>query len=234
MHGAPVAPTAPAMRRLLVLNPNSTAAMTEKVMARLHALAGARWVLFGLTAADGPPVIATREGFAAGAAAARSALDSAPRGEIDAVLLACYGDPGLEALRARSPVPVVGMADSSVRDALARGRPFHIVTAGRGWDPMLRESVARHAGATALLDGITTLDTTGLAVTQDRADFVRRVQAALDALAALGAPDCVLGGAGFAGLEDELRYAGRLTDGLRTAMAELDALGAPGKVHGER
>ncbi|MBN8750146.1 MAG: Asp/Glu racemase [Variovorax sp.] len=219
-----VAARAPRPRRLLVLNPNCTVAMTDGVLARLRQLAGERIVLRGLTAPDGPPVIATREAFAAGAAAAQRALAGVSDVWADAVLLACYGDPGLDALRAQSPVPVLGMAESSVRDALARGRPFHILTAGREWGPMLRDTVARHAGATTLLDGVTTLDTTGLAASEDRAGFVRRVQAALDTLAAAGAPDCVLGGAGFAGLEDCLHYPGRLTDGLRTALAALDAL----------
>lgn len=222
-----IAPRAPHRLRLLVLNPNSTVAMTERVLARLQQLAGDRIVLRGLTAPDGPPVIASRESFAAGASAAQRALAGVTDGWADAVLLACYGDPGLEMLRAQSGVPVLGMAESSVQEALARGRPFHILTAGREWGPMLREAVARQPGAAALLDGVTTLESTGLAASQDRAGFVLRVQAALDALAAAGAPDCVLGGAGFAGLEDELRYPGGLTDGLRTALGALDKMGRP-------
>jgi len=57
------------------------------------------------------------------------------------VILACFGDPALAALKEVSPVPVVGMAEASCRLACARGDRFAIVTGGAAWEPMLREFV---------------------------------------------------------------------------------------------
>ena len=56
-------------------------------------------------------------------------------------MLACFGDPGLAALKEVSTVPVVGMADASILQACAIGKRFSIVTGGERWKPMLEEFV---------------------------------------------------------------------------------------------
>ncbi len=208
--------------RLLVLNPNTTAAMTDKVVAGVRRLAPAAWDVRGVTAASGCEVIASRAAFVTGAWAALQTL-RAQDGWADAVLLACFGDPALAALREVSAVPVIGMAEAALQEAVALGRPYHIVTAGAAWDGMLRETV-RIAGADALLDGITVLDSTGLAMARDPQRAVQVLQDALDVLQQRGAPTCILGGAGFAGLADALRYDGVLMDGLAAAVRACNAV----------
>ena len=59
-------------------------------------------------------------------------------------MLACFGDPGLAALKEISQVPVVGMADASILQACALGNRFSIVTGGERWKSMLEEFVAGH------------------------------------------------------------------------------------------
>ncbi|MCW5643641.1 MAG: Asp/Glu racemase [Rhodoferax sp.] len=206
--------------KLLVLNPNRTATMTAMVVAEAQRIAGDAVAVHGVTAADGPAVIATRESFAAGARAALDTLRAHSDGWADAVLLACFGDPGLAALRACSQVPVIGMADAALREAIALGRPYHIVTAGREWDAMLRDTVRLSDGAQDLLDGISILDTTGLAVAQDRQAFVGRLQHTLDKIHDRGAPTCILGGAGFAGMLPWLAYRGALLDGIGAGVRD--------------
>lgn len=215
--------------RLAVLNPNSTAGMTGSVVAevrRLLALTGRpEATVHGATCASGPEVISSPESFAAGARAIAAdwpALDLA--GRFDAVLLACFGDPGLAELRAVAGRPVAGMATASLDAALAAGERFHIVTAGAAWDGMLRELIARHPAA-PLLDGITLLPADGLAASRDADGTVQRLQNALDELARRGAPRCILGGAGFAGLRPRLTYPAVLTDGIEAATAQLLAAG---------
>src|SRR5436190_11396013 len=81
---------------------------------------------------------------AAAAIAAHAALDALAEHahDCDAVYLACFGDPGLAALKEVSPVPVVGMAEASCIEAARAGRRFGIVTGGALWKPMLEEFVA--------------------------------------------------------------------------------------------
>lgn len=207
------------MNKVLVLNPNSTGAMTRKVVAQVQRLAGDAMQVRGATAQSGPEVIATRETFAMGAQSAQATL-RAHAGWADAVLLACFGDPGLDALRATAGVPVVGMADAALREAHALAQPYRIVTAGPAWVDMLGE-IAAERGARRWLDRVVALETTGLAIARDPDGFRHAVQQALDAAHADGIATVVLGGAGFAGMAPQLRYAGRLIDGLEAAVRAL-------------
>jgi Asp/Glu/hydantoin racemase len=210
--------------KLLVLNPNTTASMTDRVVAEVRRLAPAAWDVRGVTARVGCEVIASRAAFVTGAWAALETLRAQDEWA-DAVLLACFGDPGLAALREVSAVPVIGMAEAALHEALALGRPFHIVTAGAAWDGMLRELV-RIVGADALLDGITVLDSTGLAMAREPRRAEQLLQGVLTQLQQRGAPTCILGGAGFAGLAQALHYDGVLTDGLSAAVRALGSRAA--------
>lgn len=118
------------MKRCLVINPNTTVAVTDKVLAACRAAQPSlEWQ--GVTAHFGAAYIADEVSYAKGGHAALDALEgSHERHEShDAVLLACFGDPGLHALRELSRVPVIGLAQSSFEAAARRGR-FAVVTGG--------------------------------------------------------------------------------------------------------
>src|SRR5215471_20167550 len=86
-----------------------------------------------VTGEFGARYISTRAAAAIAAHAALDALAEHVTG-FDAVYLACFGDPGLAALKEVSPVPVVGMAEASVRTACGLGGRFAIVTGGTAWE----------------------------------------------------------------------------------------------------
>lgn len=213
------------MTEILLINPNTTRAITDLVLkhARRFAAKGTR--LRALTGSFGPRYIASRVGYAIAGHAAVDALAN-DRGSKDAVVLACFGDPGLAALKEIAEVPVVGMADAAILQAAALGRRFSIVTGGERWKPMLEEFVASQ-GLSSRLASVRTVAPTG-------ADIARDPKAAL-ALLAKGCTACVredgadvviLGGAGLAGLatrlEDKLDVP--LLDGLACAISMAEAL----------
>src|SRR5258708_14508790 len=76
---------------------------------------------------------------AAAAIAGHAALDALAEHvlDCDVVYLACFGDPGLAALKEVAPVPVVGMAEAAVEAACRLSRRFAIVTGGAPLPPML-------------------------------------------------------------------------------------------------
>jgi Asp/Glu/hydantoin racemase len=158
-----------------------------------------------VTGRFGARYISTR---ASAAIAAHAALDAfAEHGDgCDAVYLACFGDPGLMALREVAGVPVVGMAEASCIAAAERGR-FGIVTGGALWVPMLTEFIAR-IGLADNLARVRTVAPTG-------GDIARDPDAALAALAEActacavedGADVVILGGAALAGLAARIQPA---------------------------
>ncbi|WCS24829.1 aspartate/glutamate racemase family protein [Methylobacterium sp. NMS14P] len=137
---------------------------------------------------------------AAAAIAGHAALDALAEHGADchAVYLACFGDPGLLALRELSRVPVIGLAEAACREAAAAGR-FGIVTGSAAWEPMLREFVAT-LGLSDALAALRTVAPSGGAIARDPDAALAMLAEACRACAVSGAETVILGGAGLAGL----------------------------------
>jgi len=213
------------MTDLLLINPNTSQSITDLVLKHARRFASRGTRLRAVTGGFGPRYIASRAGYAIAGHAALDALAN-DRGRKDAVVLACFGDPGLEALREMSKVPVIGMADAAVLQACALAPRFSIVTGGERWKPMLEEFVARR-GLASRLASVRAVAPTG-------ADIARNPKAALALLARAcrgcakedGAHVVILGGAGLAGLASRLRSEVEvlLIDGLASAISMAEGL----------
>jgi Asp/Glu/hydantoin racemase len=190
--------------RLLIINPNTTAAMTDKVVTAARLALPAATQIRAATGRFGARYIASRASFAV---AGHAALDAFAEhgGDCDAVLLACFGDPGLEALREVSDCPVISLIDASCAEAGADGRRFSIVTGGERWRPMLTEMIGAR-GLGGRLTSIRTVAPTGGEIARDPqgsaavlADACRRC-ADED-----GAEAVILGGAGLIGIAEMIQ-----------------------------
>ncbi len=187
--------------RILLINPNTSPAVTDLVAGHVRAQLGDRAELRAVTGRFGARYIASRS---AAAIAGHAALDALAEHEAgcDAVYLACFGDPGLLALRDLARVPVVGMAEAACHEAAERG-PFGIVTGGVAWAPMLREFVTA-LGLADRLAAIRTVAPSGGAIARDPDAALTGLTEACRACAEAGAASVILGGAGLAGLASRL------------------------------
>jgi len=201
--------------KVLVLNPNTSAGMTAHVVGQLQPLMPSGTQLLPCTAQHGAAVIADAKSFLLGGQAALDSLGQllAQGLQFDAVLLACFGDPALEALRLRSASPVVGLAQTSLLQAEREGLAYAVVTAGPAWQALLEERFAQW-GATALFRGVHVLQGTGLDVMGDPSGVLPAVQDAIARARAAGAQRIILGGAVFAGYPALMRRHGVDTEGL--------------------
>ena len=211
--------------RLLLINPNTTEAMTRHMAAEMRRFAPEGLRIETLTAAFGSPVIASR---AACAIAAHAALEAYARsgGGFDAILLGCFGDPGLEALREVASAPVYGLAEAAIREADAFGQPFAILTLGRAWIAMLEERVLL-ARARARFVGVFAGQGDGLDAARDAGAVLARLQGLADDAVRAGASTLILGGAALAGFAAGLRTPARLIDGLEAAMRAIANRASP-------
>lgn len=193
--------------RLLVINPNTSAPVTALLQFHVQAAVGGRAQVDVLTARFGAPYIADEASYVVGAHAvldAWTAAQAQPRTAPDAVLIGCFGDPGLFALRERSAVPVTGLAEASFAEASLHGR-FAVVTGGHAWGPMLRR-LAQNLGCDAALAGIHTVAPTGAQLAADPgAARALLAQACREAAQRYDARAVIVGGAGLAGLAAELQ-----------------------------
>jgi allantoin racemase len=189
--------------QLLILNPNTSVAVTERLREHVAGIAAPDVALHAATAAFGARYIADETSFAV---AGHAALDAYAghcqrRGRPDAVLVGCFGDPGVWALRELSGLPVVGLAEAAMREAAGFGR-FAIVTGGAGWDPMLRR-LARTLGLADALAGVHVVAPTGAQLAADPA-MALSLLGKVCQQAAAGADAVILGGAGLAGMAARL------------------------------
>lgn len=114
------------MPTIRVINPNASVATTAMMANLVAAELPAGFSVTSATASAGPAMIVTATELAAAApgvvALGRAATDA------DGLIVAAFGDPGLEELRAAVSVPVVGIFEASCLEAAADGRRFAIAT----------------------------------------------------------------------------------------------------------
>lgn len=190
------------MRQLLVINPNTSAHVSALLQQHVQAAAGSHVAVRTATARFGAPYIACEASYAVAAHALLDAWAHAlaqPGVQPDAVLIGCFGDPGLTALRESSPAPVTGLAEASFIEAARHGR-FAIVTGGERWGPMLQR-LAQALGHAHGLAGIHTVAPTGAQMAADpEAARALLAQACRDVVRQMGVQAVILGGAGLAGM----------------------------------
>jgi Asp/Glu/hydantoin racemase len=190
---------------LLVINPNTSESVTERLVDAVRSEAGPGCEVQGITARFGARYISCEASYAI---AGHAALDAwaawcAAEGEPEAVLIGCFGDPGLWALRERSQAPVIGLAEATMREAATLGR-FAIVTGGAAWGPMLRR-LALALGLDGALARLEVIAPNGAALAADPRAAIELLRAACVRAAAAGdVQSVVLGGAGLAGMAPEV------------------------------
>lgn len=199
MHQSPT-------RRLLLINPNTGTRTTERLVSVLAPLLPVGWKLEARTAALGARYIACEASHAVAAHAVLQTWAEQRAHDNEAlagVLIGCFGDPGLFALRECSACTVTGLAEASFIQA-ARHGSFAIVTGGERWAPMLRR-LAGSLGYGGLLRHIETVAPNGAMLLADEEMALRTLGAACRAAAATGVQSVILGGAGLAGYAERLQ-----------------------------
>lgn len=194
---------------LLIINPNTTFLITALLETHARSVAGPDADIRSVTARFGAPYIACEASYAVAGHAVLDAWAAATAsGEPAAgsVLIGCFGDPGLLALRETSSVPVTGLAEASFIEAAAYGR-FAVVTGGVRWKPML-ERLAYTLGFSESLAGIHAIAPSGAWLAEHpEAALALLAEACRLAVRDFNAQAVILGGAGLAGLAARIQPA---------------------------
>lgn len=211
--------------RILLLNPNTTEAITRRLLAAAEAVAAPGTEIVPLTAPRGVPYIATRAEAQIGGAVALEML-AEHHDKVDAAVIAAFGDPGLMGARELFDIPVVGMAEAAMLTACMLGRRFAIVTFARALGPWYEECVAMH-GLAGRCAGIRMLDEgfSDIADVQEEKEAVI-VELARRAVAQDEADVVILAGAPLAGLAAKVadRIPVPVVDQMGAALKQAEAL----------
>jgi allantoin racemase len=189
--------------RLAVINPNSTASMTAKIVAAARIAApGAQ--IDGVTCFGAPPSI---QGPEDGAAALPFVLDQIARAETagaDACIIACFDDTGLTEARARVAIPVVGIGEAAFHAAMMLGHRYSVVTTLSVSVPVIVANIAAY-GLTSHCLAVRASEVPVLDLEREGSDARARISDEIArAIAEDGARAIVLGCAGMADLAAHL------------------------------
>jgi allantoin racemase len=215
--------------RILVLNPNTSEAITERLTAAARKAAASDTVIVPLTAPRGVPYIATRAEAQIGGAIALEMLAEHHR-DFDAAIIAAFGDPGLFGARELFDLPVIGLAEASMLTACMLGRRFAIVTFARALGPWYEDCVDMH-GLGGRCAGVRMLDEAFVSVSDVQEENEELlVRLANRAVTEDGADVVILGGAPLAGLADKVRdrIAVPVVDQMAAAIKQAEALAVLG------
>ena len=164
--------------RILVINPNSSADVTERMSRALDGLRFADGPAIDcVTLAEGPPGVETDRHIAEVAGPVVAAVER-ERDGTSAFVIACFSDPGLHAAREASRAPVYGIARCAYAAAVATGERFGVIS-------ILSGALPRHRRHIASL-GLTERLAADLAIDMGVAELARE-RKVLDRMTAVGA-----------------------------------------------
>ena len=128
--------------KILVVNPNTTASMTAKIAAAARAVARPDTEIIATNSQDGPASI---QGFLDVAKCVPGLLDEVSRHtDVDAIVLACFDDTGLDAVRTLVSVPVLGIGEAAYHAASMIANKFSVITTLSRSVPGLENNLLRY------------------------------------------------------------------------------------------
>ncbi len=212
--------------KLLLINPNTTQAMTDAIAEAARAVASPGTEIVAVQPSFGPASIESHydETFAAAGVAEQVRLAAAWRP--DAVVIACFGDPGLEAAREATDAPVLGIAEAAFHAAGMLATGFSVVTTMTRTCIMAERLLQRY-GADQHCRGVHGTDIPVLDLEGCGVETLQQIEdAARDALARDRSGAIVLGCAGMAPLCATLsqRLGVQVIDGVAVAVKFAEAL----------
>jgi len=189
-------------RTALVINPNTSAAMTAEIEYTAHRVFQPPWNCIVSAAPAGPESLESWTDYHLAAVTLLPLLAQYP--QVDGIVLACFGDPGLYLLKEVSPVPVIGIAEASMSLALMLGARFGIL-AGMRRAVELMDSMVRTYGLESRYAGTESLAMRVLDFEKDRRATLTILKDASIKLRSRGADVLLLGCAGLTAFVEDLQ-----------------------------
>jgi allantoin racemase len=211
--------------RIRVVNPNTTRAMTETIEQCAKAVAGPGTLLDAVTAEMGPVSIESHYDEALSVPGILAAIQRGEQEGVDGYVIACFGDPGLDAARELARGPVLGIAEAAMHTASHLGRGFSVVTTlgrtiGRAAD------LAERYGMQRFCRGVHACEIPVLALDTDPDARKIVTEACREAVEADGSDAIVLGCARMADLCNDIRaeIGVPVIDGVAAATLTVQSL----------
>lgn len=184
--------------RVLVINPNSSVAVTDGIAEALLPLGPHFDVVLQ---EDGPETIRTDDHVAEAAEPLAARIADA---QADGYIIACFSDPGLDLARTRVSQPVVGAQEAAVLEACAQADRFGIIALSERAIPRHFKRIEALGCADRLVAELPLLDVSAADSGRDP-EVYRHLRTIGETLRDRGAGAVVLGCAGMAQIAAQLQ-----------------------------
>jgi len=190
--------------RILVVNPNTSESMTEHIRRELVRIKHPDTELEVKNVSEGPLAVQSAYDEALAVPRVVEMVKKANEEAYNAVIVACFSEPGIDAAKEVSQIPVLGIAQVALHIAALLGHKFCIVTPLKTRVPAKEEHV-RRLGMERLLASVRAMNMTVLetdAKPEETKDTVLKI--GKKAIEEDGAEVIILGCAGMEGYAEEL------------------------------
>jgi allantoin racemase len=208
--------------KILIVNPNTTASMTDTIAAAARAVAGVGTEIVAVTAAIGPASI---EGFYDEAFAVPGLIGALLNADdADAGIIACFDDTGLDAARSAVRFPVVGICEAALVTAGQLAKRIAVITTLPRSIVPLEELVRRYGFAERAR--VTACNVAVLDLERPGSGAAEKLDAEIALALERGAEAIVLGCAGMADLAYAVsqKFGVPVIDGVAAAVKQAEAL----------
>jgi allantoin racemase len=189
--------------RIFVINPNTSESMTDHIRRTLEKVKRADTELKVVCSEYGPITIESAYDEALAQPAVLERVRQANEEGYDAVILACFSDPGLDAAKEISEIPVIGIEESTMHIAAMLGHKFSVTTSGYSRVPT-RELHVRERGLENSYASTFVLEMSVKEMDEEPEKARARIlEVARDAVEEDGTEVIILGCAGLAGYAED-------------------------------
>ena len=210
--------------QLLIINPNTTASMTAKIAAAATAVALPDTQIKAVNPEHGPASI---QGYYDEALCLPGILQLVEENTAaDAIVLACFDDTGLDAVRCMTDAPVLGIGEAGYHAASVLSNRFSVITTLARSVPALEHNLSRY-GLAARCCGVRASEVPVLDLEKPGSDAREQISKEIKlALHEDKAEAIVLGCAGMADLAQSLaaEHGVPVIDGVACAVTWAEAL----------
>ena len=216
--------------RILIVNPNTSVAMTEAIGRAGRRAASAGTEIIAVNPVDGPVSI---EGYYDEAFSVPGLLAEIAKGEaagVSAHIIACFDDTGLEAARCASLAPVIGIGEAAFHVASMLGHRFSVITTLFCSIAVIENNLLKY-GLASRCAGVRACELPVLSLDDPASDAAAKIGAEIElAKQQDKAEVIVLGCAGMADLAARLaaRHGVPVIDGVASAVKLAEALATLG------
>jgi allantoin racemase len=216
--------------RILIVNPNTTAFMTERIGRVGRVVAAVGTEIIAVNPVDGPVSI---EGYYDEAFSVPGLLAEIAKGEtigVSAHIIACFDDTGLEAARCASSAPVIGIGEAAFHLASMLGHRFSVITTLSRSIAIIENNLSKY-GLASRCAKVRACELPVLSLDDPMSNAAAKIGAEIElAKQEDRAEVIVLGCAGMAELAARLaaRHGVPVIDGVASAVKLAEALAASG------